>query len=212
MIDWHLPAERIDARIERVLHPLTQPPSMALELPPEWRALLPDLATLRPAAVLVGLVERGSASRIILTRRTEGLNHHPGQIAFPGGRVDPGDTSLVHTAMREAEEEIALSPHHVRPLGFIDPLPTLTGFVVQPVVARIDPAHRSRPDPREVAAVFEVPLEFVLDPGNRHSETLTVAGGRRRFWAFEFEGHRIWGATAAMLVQLAQRLADQGPA
>jgi 8-oxo-dGTP pyrophosphatase MutT (NUDIX family) len=207
MNEWLQPPPGIDVRIARALHPLEQPPAMTLELPPEWRALLPAAESLRPAAVLLGLVDRGQGSRIILTRRNEGLSHHPGQIAFPGGRLDPTDASLLHAALREAQEEIALAPEHVRPLGFIDPLPTLTGFLVQPVVARIDPAHQSIPDPREVAAVFEVPLEFVLDPANARTESLQIAGQRRSVWAFEFGGQRIWGATAAMLVEFAHRLA-----
>lgn len=212
MSEWRLPPSGLDARIERALHSLEQPPPMALELPSEWRALFPAVESLRPAAVLLGLIDRGQGSRIILTRRNEGLNHHPGQIAFPGGRLDPSDASLMHAALREAQEEIALAPEHVRPLGFIDPLPTLTGFLVQPVVARIDPAHQSIPDPREVAAVFEVPLEFVLDPANARAESLLVAGQRRSVWAFEFEGQRIWGATAAMLVEFARRLGASGSA
>jgi 8-oxo-dGTP pyrophosphatase MutT (NUDIX family) len=203
--------DALDARLIRVLQPLEAPPSLPLQPPEPLRELIPPGVVLRPAAVLVGLVDRGSGSQVILTRRHEGLNHHPGQVAFPGGRQDPADPSLLHTALREAQEEIALALAHVRPLGFTDPMPTLTGFVVLPVVARIDPAHASRPDPREVAAVFEVPLDFLMDEGNARREELRIGGRRRQIWSFEFGGERIWGATAAMLVDLGRRLGSGWP-
>lgn len=196
----------LDRALMRALYPLQSPPQQPLELPEELRDLIPPLPQLRPAAVLVGLVDRGAGSRVILTRRTEGLAHHPGQVAFPGGRRDPGDTDLVATALREASEEIGLHLQHVRPLGYIDPLPTFTGFMVWPILARVASDHASRPEPGEVAEVFEVPLDFLLDPANRGVHEAALRGRLRRTWRFDYEGRCIWGATAAMLVNLTDRL------
>lgn len=211
MFEWPSSAADVDAWISAALHPLARPPQKSLPVPAELQDLIPPASSLRSAAVLVGLVERGQGTQVILTRRTEGLSNHPGQVAFPGGRHDPADASLLDTALREALEEIALAPQHVRPLGYIDPLPTFTGFLVLPVVARIAAAHVSRPDPHEVAEVFEVPLRFLMDPASVAVERLQLAGRSRETWSFQFGGQRIWGATAAMLVNLRERLSESVP-
>jgi len=204
--DWRLPPQALDGRIAPALHPLDQPPSRRIDVPPDLRDLIPADDLLRPAAVLIGLVDRGQGSAVILTRRTEALSQHPGQVAFPGGRRDEGDTTLVATALRESAEEISLLGEHVTPLGYIDPLPTFTGFLVFPVVARVSAAHLSVADPREVAAVFEVPLDYLLDPDNVLIESALLQGRARRTWRFDYAGQRIWGATAAMLLNLRERL------
>ncbi len=206
MSEWHQPAAELDARIARALYGLDAPPRDPPPVPADLADLIPPLAALRPAAVLVGLVDRGRGTQVILTRRTEALAHHPGQVAFPGGRHDAADAGLLQTALREAWEEIALSPEHALPLGYIDPLPTFTGFLVLPVVARVSPRHVSKPEPGEVAEVFEVPLEFLMDPSNLRVEHGVLAGRPRQTWRFDFAGQRIWGATAAMLLNLRDRL------
>lgn len=209
MSEWRQPAATVDARIATALYPLDAPPTRVPGIPPDLADLIPPLDQLRPAAVLVGLVEREGETRVILTRRTESLAHHPGQVAFPGGRQDARDAGLLQTALREAHEEISLRGEHVRPLGFIDPLPTFTGFVVLPVIARVSTDHVSRPEPGEVAEVFEVPLEFLMDPRSLQIEHAQLAGRSRQTWRFEFAGQRIWGATAAMLINLRDRLAAE---
>jgi 8-oxo-dGTP pyrophosphatase MutT (NUDIX family) len=206
VFEWAAPADRLDARIARSLHGLSAPPTAPPRIPEDLRDLIPPLELLRPAAVLLGLVDRGEGSRVILTRRTEALAHHPGQVAFPGGRQDARDPGLLETAIREAHEEIALDPAHVQPLGYIDPMPTFTGFLVLPVVARVSPLHQSRPEPGEVAEVFEVPLAYLMDPANLRIERAELAGRARQTWRFDYAGQRIWGATAAMLINLRDRL------
>lgn len=208
--EWTRSAAEVDARIVPALHALHLPPTDLPTVPADLADLIPPLDQLRPAAVLVGLVERAGETRVILTRRTEALAHHPGQVAFPGGRRDPRDAGLLQTALREAREEISLRFEHVRPLGYIDPLPTFTGFLVLPVVARVASEHVSHPEPGEVAEVFEVPLAFLMDPRNLQIEHAQLAGRRRQTWRFDFGGQRIWGATAAMLINLRERLQSDG--
>jgi 8-oxo-dGTP pyrophosphatase MutT (NUDIX family) len=159
---------------------------------------------LRAAAVLVPLVDRPQGFSILLTQRTEHLKRHAGQIAFPGGRVDDGDADAVATALREAEEEIALDRAHVEPVGRLDRYITRTGFTVTPVVALIEPSFTLKLDPNEVDDAFEVPLDFILDPGNRQTESYDFQGVTRYFYVFHYERRNIWGATAGMLVNLAE--------
>jgi len=121
--------------------------------------------------------------------------------------VDVSDVDEVAAALREAQEEIGLHPSHVRPLGFIDPIRTFTGFRVVPVVALIDAAHESRPCADEVAEVFEVPLSYVLDPRSVRKVEADFQGRVRHYWQYDFAGQRIWGATASMLVNLRDRIA-----
>lgn len=158
-----------------------------------------------PAAVLVAVTDR-PAPGLILTRRTDTLRRHAGQVAFPGGRVDPGDDGEVAAALREAREEIGLDPAAVDVIGPADLYRTITGFEVRPVIGVIPPDLRFTPEPGEVAAVFEVPLDFVLDPANHIVATAEWQGQDRHFYEIGWNGHRIWGATAAMLVNLSRRL------
>lgn len=158
-----------------------------------------------PAAVLVAITERPSPG-VILTQRTDSLRRHAGQIAFPGGRIDPGDADATAAALREASEEIGLSPQAVELVGEADAYRTITGFEVQPVVGVIAPDLVFIPQPAEVAAVFEVPLDFVLDPANHVETSVEWQGRDRHYYEIAWQGHRIWGATAAMLVNLSRRL------
>ncbi len=159
----------------------------------------------RPASVLVPVLAR-SPLTVLLTRRADDLPAHPGQIAFPGGKPHPGDAGPVATALREAEEEIGLSQHVIEPLGTLDTYRTGTGFVVTPIVAIVPPDITLRPDPREVADVFEVPLEFLMNPGNHLVEARELAGRQRRFYAMGYGDYYIWGATAGILRNMHEKL------
>jgi len=138
-----------------------------------------DRRNLTPAAILFPLVDHPEGCRVLLTRRTDHLHDHPGQISFPGGRVESGDISLHHTALREAEEEIGLPPESVEILGELPPYATVTGFLIHPVVARLTPPLSLVTDPFEVAEAFEVPLGFLLDSDNHRREYLMYRGRRR---------------------------------
>ena len=172
----------------------------------EHADLLPEGAALAPAAVLVGLVARESGWQVMLTVRTDDLRNHAGQVSFPGGRIEAGDADPVAAALREAREEIGLADEQVEPLGYLDPFDTISGFHVYPVVARIAPDYQPRLDPREVAEVFEVPLDYLMDTSNIRRVEREYAGRMRHYYEYAFERQRIWGATAAMLVNLRERL------
>lgn len=204
------PASAEAALIRSVLHPLHAPPGG-----PGWniedlRGLLPDQEALHEAAVLVGLVPRGHSLHVILTRRTDALRHHAGQVSFPGGRLESGDVGPAEAAIREAGEEIGLMPAQIQPWGYLDPLATITGFRVMPLVARIAPDYVPQPDPREVAEVFEVPLAFLMAPTNLQARPIEH-GGRPRtaleYVSTDVMTQRIWGATASILFNLRERLA-----
>jgi len=165
-----------------------------------------DFEALTPAAVLVPLVERDDGYRVLLTRRTEDLKRHAGQIAFPGGRVDPVDCDAVACALRETEEEIGLDRRHVDIVGELDPYITGSGFRITPIVAFVRTPFELRIDPREVAEAFEVPLVHFLDPANHHRHSGQFRG-RERFWyAMPYHDYYIWGATAGMLMNFYHRL------
>lgn len=161
---------------------------------------------LRAAAVLVPLVEREEGLTVLLTKRTDHLNDHAGQISFPGGRIEPDDADPEHAALREAREEIGLAADRVDLVGRLDLYRTTTGFEVVPVVGIVRPPFELKPDPFEVADVFEVPLAFILDPGNRELRSRMWKGQERRFYVLPYGERYIWGATAGMLVNLAQAL------
>lgn len=200
-------AVRFDPRLSRALHPLSAPPQGPGWNHAELLPLLPDQGRgLRAAAVLVGLVDRGEGQQVVLTRRTAGLRHHGGQISFPGGRIETADADPVAAALREAGEEIGLATAQASPLGYLDPLVTITGFHVFPVVATITPDFQPRPDPSEVDEVFEVPLAFLLAHENARLVELEFRGFRRQVLEFQFRDWRVWGATAMMLVNLRERL------
>ncbi len=156
---------------------------------------------LRPAAVLVGMVQRPELT-VLFTRRTDHLHAHAGQISFPGGGAEQGDESLVATALRETREEIGLDPRRVEVLGELPVYRTNSGYRVTPVVALVRPPLDLVPDPFEVAEVFEVPLAFLLDARNHRTETLVRDGARREYYSMPYAHYYIWGATAGMLMNL----------
>lgn len=190
--------------IARSLHPLAAPPA-----PPGWNhdylvELIGD-APRRDAAVLVAIRDVPEP-RMVFTLRRDDLAHHAGQVSFPGGGAERGDADAVATALRESVEEIALDPSRVEPLGFLDPLETISGFCVLPVVARLAGDAVLVPQPGEVARVFEVPLQFLLDPGNLRRFEYRTRGERRMVYEYIGVEPRIWGATALMLVNLMRRM------
>lgn len=157
------------------------------------------------ASVLVPLVARGDGMSVLLTRRTDHLRDHAGQISFPGGRAEDEDVDVVATALRETEEEIGLARGHIDVIGALPTYATVTNFVVTPVVALVEPGFVLKPDPFEVAEVFEVPLDFLMTPAHHQRHAFDWQGGRREFWSMPWQPapgasrYFIWGATAAML-------------
>lgn len=160
-----------------------------------------------PAAVLVPVV-LGDAPSVVLTKRTSHLSRHAGQVSFPGGRIDPEDTGPEAAALREAQEEIGLDPTKVEVLGRLNGHVTGTGYLITPVLAVLPPALRWELSPHEVEEVFELPMHVVLDPEAPQRQRQHVGGVWREYWVWPHPDHFIWGATAAILVQLAQRLRD----
>ncbi len=167
---------------------------------------LEPIPPLKPAAVLVPLVERSDGFTVLFTRRTPHLAHHAGQISFPGGHVEPDDDGPEDTALRETEEEVGLSRRHIEIIGALELYVTRTGFVVTPVVGIVSTPFDVRPDPDEVAEVFEVPLAFLLNPINHRQCSAEFEGVTRHFYAMPYQQYFIWGATAGMLISLYQRL------
>lgn len=160
---------------------------------------------LTPAAVLIAITTEASP-QLLLTKRTANLSRHPGQIAFPGGRIDPDDAGPVAAALREAEEEVALARHHVDVLGTLEPYETGTGFSILPVVGLVPPGLALVPHEHEVAEVFHVPFAHVIDPSNHELRTGEWQGRSRRFYVIRSGAYEIWGATAGILVNLSRRL------
>lgn len=160
----------------------------------------------RDAAVLVAAVDRGGEAAIVLTRRTDHLAAHAGQIAFPGGKIDPEDRDPLAAALREAHEEIGLDPALVHPLGYGDPYITTSGYRIVPVVATLAAEPRLEPNPHEVADVFEVPLSFLMSPANHLTDSREWQGRRRHFYVMPYEERRIWGVTAGIVRALFERI------
>jgi 8-oxo-dGTP pyrophosphatase MutT (NUDIX family) len=163
-----------------------------------------DHAKGTPAAVLVAITDRPEPG-VILTVRREHLRTHAGQIAFPGGRIDPGEDAVA-AALREAQEEILLDPAAVEVIGTADRYRTVTEYLVTPVIGIIPPDLPLEPHEHEVADWFEVPLGFILDPANQHRRSALFQGRERHYYEIDWNGRRIWGATAAMIVNLSRRL------
>ena len=158
------------------------------------------------AAVLVPLVRREAELTVLLTQRTAHLNDHAGQVAFPGGRIEQSDRDPVHAALRETDEEVGVPAEYVNVIGRLDTYITGTGYEITPVVGLVRVPYPMRPDPHEVADVFEVPLSFILDPRNHERHSREVKGRIRSFYVLPYPGRYIWGATAGMLVNLAEVL------
>jgi 8-oxo-dGTP pyrophosphatase MutT (NUDIX family) len=168
----------------------------------------PPSTALRPAAVLVPLVDRPEGMSILLTQRTAHLSAHAGQISFPGGRIEDADADAVAAALRETEEEVGLARQHISVIGRLDTYVTGTGFEITPIVGIVAPPFALTIDPFEVAEAFEVPLSFVLDDRNHQRVERESAGHIRCFFVLPFDGRNIWGATAGILVNLAEVLAE----
>lgn len=211
-----LPMEQIDDALPAVKHERLAPEALRQRFarPPRWEPEVTDdrfrLDTARPrdAAVLMPLVAHPTGTTVLLTQRTLHLRHHSGQIAFPGGRIEPDDPSPVQAALREAREEVGLEAAGIEIIGRLPDYLTGTGFCVTPVVGLVAPGFDLRPDPSEVAQVFEVPLAFLMDPRHHQRRRLRLDAGERVFYAMPYrppgadDEHFIWGATAAMLRNL----------
>lgn len=161
---------------------------------------------LRPAAVLVPLVAHDTGPTVLLTQRSDQLQHHAGQVSFPGGRLERSDRGPVDTALRETHEEVGIEAHWIDPIGMLDDYETVTGFLVTPVVSVVRPGFSLVLDAYEVADAFEVPLSFVLDPANHQVHSRMRNGQRRHYYVFEYGDRYIWGATAGMLMNFYRRL------
>jgi 8-oxo-dGTP pyrophosphatase MutT (NUDIX family) len=192
--DWlmeRLARERPDSRIKAL---------------PQY--VLPADRKLIPAAVLVPVVNQPQGPTLMFTQRTSHLHDHAGQISFPGGRVDDGDEDRVATALRETEEETGLHRTRIDVVGRLPDYDIMTGFRVTPIVGWVEPPFELKPDPFEVENVFEVPLEFLLDPANHEEHSREVKGITRHYYAMPYEEFFIWGATAGMVHMLYQVLVE----
>lgn len=182
---------------QRLLDLSSEPQSPPWNLAELDGLISPD--TLRPAAVLLGLVPRSEGWQVLLTLRTEHLASHAGQVSFPGGRVEP-EENVIAAALRETAEEVGIGPELITPLGFLERFATISNFAITPLVALLDPSIQPRPHLSEVAAVFEAPLSLFRDASRRRIESRIIRGKLRSTYVYEYQGQRIWGATAAILV------------
>ena len=208
MTALHLSDDLLRARLKACLS-LPSAPAAArgdFDLNPAWRDSLERERKLRPAAVLVAIIERAEGLRVLFTRRADHLPAHPGQVSFPGGRAEVGDADAVATALRETEEEVGLDRRFVTIAGALDAYETGTGFSIKPIVGFVQEGFVLSPDASEVAEIFEVPLRFLMDPTNHEQHMRVWQGRERHFYAMTFDGHYIWGATAGMLISLYERL------
>lgn len=183
-------------------------PITPIELPMKLDKVIAPLVfrRLKPASVLVPVMRRPDGLRVLLTRRSQTLRSHKGQISFPGGRREESDASAAAAATREAEEEAGIPPAAVEVIGYLDDYPTITRYMVTPVVGMVEDLAEVRPCAREVAEIFEVPLPFVLDPANFQRKILSREGFNVPFFELNYGAWRIWGATAGMLWNLSQKI------
>lgn len=173
--------------------------------------VLPEHRPLRAAGVLVPFLPPGPRGvEVLLTKRSSRLKHHPGQIAFPGGKVDPGDADAVAAALREAQEEVGLDPANVEILGTMEAHETVSSFMITPVLGRVRAPFAPRPEAGEVAEVFTVPLSYLADPASYRIERRVWRGQWRNYYVAPWGPYYIWGATARMLKALADRIAEAG--
>lgn len=212
---------------------VTTPLAQAQELPSDWCARLrrrllsqPDHSLaessedlpaaspieLQAAAVLVPIVQRASAPTLLLTVRASHLRHHAGQISFPGGRIEPGDTDVVAAALRETEEELGIAASFIEPIGFLADRAVRTGYRVTPVVALLTPQFQLTLDSTEVAEAFELPLGFAMATVNYRARRRRLRDIEMEVWELPYGEHVIWGATARILAQLRELLDDSSPA
>ncbi len=180
-------------------------------MPPEserWPASMREklAATLKPAGVLIPVIERVAALSVLLTQRSAELKHHAGQVSFPGGRMEAHDADVRATALRETHEEVGIEPAHVSVIGYLRSMPTITGYAVTPVVGLVSEAARLVIDRTEVEYVFEVPLDFLLDNRNDRRVEREFDGRKIMMTEFHYDGERIWGATAYMLLSFRKML------
>ena len=190
----------LDGLMQALANPLN--PSSDFDLNPDF--VLPEGRRLRPAGVLVPILATPEGSMVLLTKRSSALKHHPGQIAFPGGKQEETDKSVTGAALREAQEEIGLAPSNVEVLGIVPPHETVSSFQITPVVGRVLNPFEPIPEPGEVDEVFTVPLAHVLQPGNYRVEARYWQGTLRKYYTVPFGPYYIWGATARILRSLAE--------
>ncbi|WP_347261397.1 CoA pyrophosphatase [Rudaea sp.] len=198
------------ARVLRSVHALAEPPRETGWNHDDMLKLI-GVGARRPAAVLVALIDRGDGFNVLLTRRTDSLSNHAGQVSFPGGAIDPGDAGAVAAALRETHEELGIDAGLIEPVGYLDTFETISDYRIAPVVAWLGADYRAVPNPREVADVFEVPLAHFLDPANMHAVRMNFRGHERDIQEFFYAGQRIWGVTAMMLLNFVQRMEAATP-
>ena len=206
MIDATPTLDEEIARLRRAARPLDDAP-----VAPGWNlAELSDVIDpklpRRSAAVLVPFVRRDDALSMLFTRRTAHLRTHAGQISFPGGAIETADADAVAAALRETFEETGIEPERVEPFGFLDGFETVSGYFVTPVTGFVRGDYRLKPDPEEVDEVFEVPLDFILAPDRLKRLDFEWQGRTRTTFEFEWDGRRVWGATASIIRNLLKRL------
>ncbi len=195
-----------DFVVQRLGRPADASTRSDYDLNPDMRAEAPE--NLIPAAVLVPLIMHEAGASILLTKRTDHLKDHAGQVSFPGGRVEEGDESATATALRETKEEVGIDASYIEIVGKLDIYETRTGFRITPVVGLVEPRFSLTLEEFEVAEAFEVPLSHVLDPVNHERSTLVWRGAERHFYAVRYGERYIWGATAGMIVNLYARLME----